>query len=363
MEFSMHIVRLLVLIIFTFNFQVIAYDSWDHATVPNSTRNIVFVQVDGEVSVYMKEDVSQDTDVKKPLVVSNALRLTFLPITLSAYSVSSYLSLARIKNIHPEDTDSIIINGRTGYPDPSDKYWLFNLYDTGISLYSVHPTKYKILHRFKYDSNVPLKEYSHLFYSFDGTHYTKLPRTLTVSSDSKLRKLLAKTKQCSLGDSLTYSPRLFAEYDSDPVAVLELFGEISQSSTMSLERRVKIAELSRDIMQTSLIKFTRRKIAKLMELDSTNVIGNIKLADQFRKNEEYKRALNHIEIAKHYSQFDDYLITFSEAKLYEQMKEYARALELYENALTETSLFSKGTAIIVKEKIDDRIKKLSRRMK
>jgi len=353
---TMRTLQLLILFLY---FDIFAYDRSEHPVKFGTLPKIVSIQVDGDVHVFPKSGVLKNTSDDTLLVFSNVLKIVFSTFTFGPSTVSSHLKLQRGLRINPQDTDSIQVHGKTGYPSPDKKNWIFNQYDKGISIFSVHPSKFKIKYWPNSDVTTPPFEFSHVLYRFNDGEFTKVPSQLVVSNNRTLKR--PKTDICSLGDSLARIPRLFSEYKYDQIAVLELYGTIQNPQKYSLEKEQKVAKLTRDIYETSLT-LPRRKASELMKLDSGNVVLHVKLADNYRRKEDFLKARQEIDHAKQNSVFEDYYVSYAEARIFEKQNDVINSLQAYKKAYTHTAQFTSGKALIIREKALKKIEKLSKKI-
>lgn len=344
--------KLILLLMCVLYIQTFAYNQSAPIPAHHSFPKIETIKVEGDVTVFLKNEALRNGE-SNPVVFSDALEIMF-----SNFSVTSQIKVIRRRNIKPQDTDSIVINDQKGFPDPDNKYWLFNLYNNGISLYSVHPTEYNIQPKGFFEFSNKPAVFSHVLYRFENTDYEEIPYSLSLSNENGVTKITSMKKECTLGDSLARIPRLFAEYDDDPIATLEIYGTIPQSKKYSLDKGLAVARLSKDVLETPYGEFPKRKVNKLLSMDSTNVIAHIKFADYLRKKGKVVEALKHIETAKQYSVFNDYLITYIEARIFEKQKELSKALMVYETANEQTSLFTNGNALVIRKETEKKIKRL-----
>jgi len=116
-------------------------------------------------------------------------------------------------DIEPDDTDSIMINGRVGLPFSETGNWHFEIEKGFITIYSAHPTEHFDLH-----------------YKIGTSDKMKTPSDLQISSTSKIEQFFSKIPATELADSLVAYPRIFSFFPEAPVEAMKYYNKCVENN-------------------------------------------------------------------------------------------------------------------------------------
>lgn len=219
-----------------------------------------------------------------------------------------------INDIEPDDTDSIIVNGKTIYPSSDEKVWLFPIEEGRITLYSAHP---------EYEFAVQYKK--------TAAEAEELPSKLWISNDTVTSFGILAVEKTPLADSLARYPRLFAEYEKSPIETIKKFNSLPETALLNIEDGFYISPKALKIFENPG-RTKLSSINKLVDYDTTNAFTTTLLANKYLEDDETK-ALELLHRASQNSHFEDYYIEYLFGIIYESQKEYEKALDSFSNSI------------------------------
>lgn len=236
--------------------------------------------------------------------------------------------------IKPRMTDSIQIDGVTGYPSPNNAFWQFPLTKGRVNLLSARHS-YLFLPLY-YNSENALESF---------------PDTLVPTDEENQGR-----KSSDIADSLARFPRLFCAYDyahftelpfigaisvdtgkyvdnKDLQKLLAAFNVLPESALLPAGDAAEISLLTREICSMKMETLSDNDLLGLLKRDTTNVIVHLRFAEKQFHEGKLDSMAYYLEKAEQFSYENDYLVLTGKGLHAEHRQNYGAAEEYYTKAL------------------------------
>lgn len=278
-------------------------------------------RIEGEVTVYVSQQALTTLGSRKIQASGFVLTEKIMHTTAGTNSIIK----SKIENegdaIRPFQTDSIIINGMTAYPEPDGTNWLFPYYKGRVTIYACHPNIRALLH-----------------YKEQNDEFKELPKRLLTSKDTISTFGILSVDPTWVADSLSRFPLLFCMYKYDPVATIRQFNELDESKLLPVDLALEITPQIYSIFKKRANKLEIDTVQKLLEKAPTDMILNCKMAElKLLEHDDLVGAKEHLEIAKRSANSEEYLVYYVDGLVLQESGHYEEALTAYYKSLQYSS--------------------------
>jgi len=220
------------------------------------------------------------------------------------------------RKVKTEYTDSIVVDGSVGIPLDVARKWMFLRDEGQITLFTSYPDTLFLP-----------------YYQIGSNEIKEVPSFLSAPYES--------TPVTDLNRVIARAPRIYTEYSKlGPKAILT-YNELDESELLPVDIALEVAVLTKQIFESS--RLNHESITKVLALDSSNVIGHIKMAEYYVEEELFDSAQIHLNLAKEYSHGEYYYLYMAIAEYHFEREEYGLALDNFGEAWKRCDLTDRNS--------------------